>query len=231
MSLLLKVLEGETDESLSAGRCCSFNERRFAQPGRKHQVRQFADRARLFLRPADPRPRGDEAGQSLRLGREFPEAMKAGGFDCVIGNPPWLMAGYYLGDEIEYLRGGTGRPKASSTCTICSWKMHCASRRRPRRHDRPQQVLPHEGRHGTPLHCWPTGDVRRKKSSTSAIRRCSTGQQTTPASSAGSGFRAGVQIVRAKAGFAVQVKSPSRLPSLTPEPWHFEERNETRAVR
>ncbi len=26
------------------------------------------------------------------------------GFDAVIGNPPWLMAGYYVGGEIEYLK-------------------------------------------------------------------------------------------------------------------------------
>ena len=36
---------------------------------------------------------------------EFPETMTAGGFDAVIGNPPWLMAGYYTANEIlDYLR-------------------------------------------------------------------------------------------------------------------------------
>jgi type I restriction-modification system DNA methylase subunit/predicted type IV restriction endonuclease len=36
---------------------------------------------------------------------EFPQAMAAGGFDAVIGNPPWLMAGYYVSDEVlAYLR-------------------------------------------------------------------------------------------------------------------------------
>jgi hypothetical protein len=36
---------------------------------------------------------------------EFPEIMAAGGFDAVIGNPPWLMAGYYVSDEVlGYLR-------------------------------------------------------------------------------------------------------------------------------
>ena len=37
--------------------------------------------------------------------------MKAGGFDCVIGNPPWLMAGYYVGNEIAYLRENYGTAK------------------------------------------------------------------------------------------------------------------------
>lgn len=35
---------------------------------------------------------------------EFHGAIHAGGFDCVIGNPPWLMAGYYITNDLEYLR-------------------------------------------------------------------------------------------------------------------------------
>ena len=33
----------------------------------------------------------------------FPEIMKEGGFDAVIGNPPWLMAGYYVPETVDYL--------------------------------------------------------------------------------------------------------------------------------
>ncbi|HEX9075774.1 MAG TPA: N-6 DNA methylase, partial [Anaerolineae bacterium] len=36
--------------------------------------------------------------------REFSKAMADGGFDVIIGNPPWLMAGYYLESDLEYLR-------------------------------------------------------------------------------------------------------------------------------
>jgi len=37
--------------------------------------------------------------------KEFPSVMKDGGFDAVIGNPPWLMAGYYVNDDtLDYLR-------------------------------------------------------------------------------------------------------------------------------
>jgi hypothetical protein len=36
--------------------------------------------------------------------QEFGKAMRAGGFDAVIGNPPWLMAGYYVKDSLEYFR-------------------------------------------------------------------------------------------------------------------------------
>ncbi len=35
----------------------------------------------------------------------IPQIMHAGGFDCVIGNPPWVMAGYYLDrTKLRYLR-------------------------------------------------------------------------------------------------------------------------------
>lgn len=35
----------------------------------------------------------------------FPEVMKRGGFDAIVGNPPWLMAGYHVKESINYLRG------------------------------------------------------------------------------------------------------------------------------
>ncbi len=35
---------------------------------------------------------------------EFPDIMTAGGFDVVIGNPPWLMAGYHIDNALDYLR-------------------------------------------------------------------------------------------------------------------------------
>jgi type I restriction-modification system DNA methylase subunit len=34
----------------------------------------------------------------------FPDVMKRGGFDAIVGNPPWLMAGYYVKDCLDYLR-------------------------------------------------------------------------------------------------------------------------------
>ncbi len=34
----------------------------------------------------------------------FPEVMKRGGFDAIVGNPPWLMAGYYVKESMDYLR-------------------------------------------------------------------------------------------------------------------------------
>ena len=92
LSLLLKVLEGETDESLT-----------------KQQQRElFEDRALPNL--ADNIKCGNSLigpdyftgkliGDSEEMKRVnpfdwkqgFPDAMKAGGFDCIIGNPPYLF--------------------------------------------------------------------------------------------------------------------------------------------
>ncbi len=36
--------------------------------------------------------------------QQFPKALAEGGFDVIIGNPPWLMAGYYVGPDLDYLK-------------------------------------------------------------------------------------------------------------------------------
>lgn len=49
----------------------------------------------------DPSVAGDRA---FKWEDEFKDVMKNGGFDIVIGNPPWLMAGYHTtSKEIDYL--------------------------------------------------------------------------------------------------------------------------------
>ena len=51
-----------------------------------------------------------QGGRGVDWHREFPEAMERGGFDAVIGNPPWtsltgrFKAGAYSEAEIDYLR-------------------------------------------------------------------------------------------------------------------------------
>jgi type I restriction-modification system DNA methylase subunit len=49
----------------------------------------------------DEKIAGDKA---FIWGEKFKPTMDAGGFDVVIGNPPWLMAGYYAKDEMDFLR-------------------------------------------------------------------------------------------------------------------------------
>jgi len=91
LSLLLKVLEGETDQSLTLGQL-AFGDR--ALPNLADNIKcgnslighdYFT--GRLF---ADPEEMKRIHPFDWKHG--FPEAMKAGGFDCVIGNPPYVFA-------------------------------------------------------------------------------------------------------------------------------------------
>ena len=41
--------------------------------------------------------------KAFRWEQEFKDVMNKGGFDVVIGNPPWLMAGYHVGNELKHL--------------------------------------------------------------------------------------------------------------------------------
>ena len=108
LSLLLKVLEGETDESL----------------GKQTQRKLFDDRALPNL------DRNIKCGNSL-IGADyctgqlvaadeeelklvkpldwktaFPQAMQAGGFDCIVGNPPYVLLQDEFRDDrqLEYFR-------------------------------------------------------------------------------------------------------------------------------
>ena len=35
---------------------------------------------------------------------EFPRVARGRGFDVIVGNPPWLMAGYYVAESVPYLK-------------------------------------------------------------------------------------------------------------------------------
>lgn len=51
---------------------------------------------------ADPQDR--VAVQAFEWKVEFQSVMSRGGFDVALGNPPWLMSGYYVKDILGYLR-------------------------------------------------------------------------------------------------------------------------------
>jgi len=90
LSLLLKVLEGETDQSLSLSQL-AFGDR--ALPNLTDNIKcgnsliapdYFT--GKLF---ADPEEMKRVNPFDWKQG--FPNAMKAGGFDCIIGNPPYIF--------------------------------------------------------------------------------------------------------------------------------------------
>ncbi len=119
LSLLLKVLEGETDESL----------------GRQTQRKLFDDRAlpnldqnikcgnSLIGTDYRGEPRLFTSGKELKSinpfdwNFAFPAAVKAGGFDCIIGNPPWAQISRRAKSRISIL---TATSTAGSTKAIFS---------------------------------------------------------------------------------------------------------------
>lgn len=109
LSLYLKMLEGETSETLQREQGLFGGEEPILPPLQDNikcgnsliasdfsMIPEDLVRVRAFDWPV-----------------QFENIMKAGGFDAVIGNPPWLMAGYYLAAEINYLhtsyRAATGK--------------------------------------------------------------------------------------------------------------------------
>ena len=101
LSLLLKMLEGESNESLNS-QMKLFHER--VLPDLEHNIQcgnsligpDFYD-GQLDL--------DDEAAQRINVfdwQAAFPHIFKAGGFDAVIGNPPW--GAVFTQEELDYLR-------------------------------------------------------------------------------------------------------------------------------
>ena len=98
MSLYLKVLEDENDATLNKPTMLALHE--VLLPSLKDNIKcgnsligtDFLSQGDLF---------DDEARRKVNpfdWEMEFPEIMKSGGFDCVIGNPPWVFGG---GTDIE----------------------------------------------------------------------------------------------------------------------------------
>jgi type I restriction-modification system DNA methylase subunit len=105
LSLLLKVLEGESDEAIDQ-QMLLFHERALPDLGANIKCGNsliepdFYENEQLSLL-------GDEDQFRINMfdwSAEFKAIMSAGGFSVVIGNPPWLMAGYYLKDSLDYLK-------------------------------------------------------------------------------------------------------------------------------
>jgi hypothetical protein len=89
LSLLLRVLEGETDQSLSLS-LLPFGDR--ALPNLADNIKC----GNSLISPADlagkliPDPGELKRVNPFDWKERFPEAMKAGGFDCIIGNPLYI---------------------------------------------------------------------------------------------------------------------------------------------
>ena len=101
LSLLLKVLEGETDETVGQSRQL-FHERALPNLSNNIKCGNSLIGPDYFSGRLIPDPDEIKRVNPFDWNREFPDAMKSGGFDCVIGNPPY---GAFLGEtEKDYLR-------------------------------------------------------------------------------------------------------------------------------
>ncbi len=89
LSLLLKALEGEDDASLSS-QMMLFHERALPNLAANIQCGNSLIGPDYFTADLLPDPREMRRVNPFDWAAAFPQAMKDGGFDCVIGNPPYI---------------------------------------------------------------------------------------------------------------------------------------------
>ena len=100
LSLLLKVLEGESEQTL-ATQLRFYHERALPDLGRNIKCGNsligpdFYQQSEMLFLDEEERYRINVFDWDV----EFSEIMKAGGFDAVIGNPPYLS--YYASELLE----------------------------------------------------------------------------------------------------------------------------------
>jgi predicted type IV restriction endonuclease len=101
LSLLLKVLEGESDETLGK-QLALFHERALPNLDRNIKCGNSLIGPDYFAGQLLPDANELRRVNAFDWESEFPEAMKAGGFTCVISNPPW--GAEYTQQEKAYFR-------------------------------------------------------------------------------------------------------------------------------
>jgi len=89
LSLLLKVLEGETDQSLSRQQRL-FHDRALPNLADNIKCGNSLIGPDYFTGKLIPDPEEMKRVNPFDWKQGFPDAMKAGGFDCIIGNPPYV---------------------------------------------------------------------------------------------------------------------------------------------
>ena len=89
LSLLLKALEGEDDASLSR-QLSLFHERALPNLAENIKCGNSLITPDYFTGKLIPDPEEMKRVNPFDWNQGFPEAMKDGGFDCIIGNPPYI---------------------------------------------------------------------------------------------------------------------------------------------
>lgn len=104
LALLLKVLEGETSETVGQN-LRLFHERALPDLGRNIKCGNSLIEPDLYMQPELPELSADEQYRinTFDYRHGYPEIMKRGGFDCIIGNPPYVDIKTLPEVEVEYL--------------------------------------------------------------------------------------------------------------------------------
>lgn len=97
LSLLLKVIEGETQTALQVDRLLPDLDHNIVCGNSLVGTDFYTTTELIGLTP-------DEATKinAFDWRTAFPKIAEREGFDAVVGNPPWLMAGYYVADSMPY---------------------------------------------------------------------------------------------------------------------------------
>jgi hypothetical protein len=103
LSLLLKVLEGETDQSVSQQQRL-FHDRALPNLSDNIKCGNSLIGPDYFTGKLISDPEEMKRVNPFDWKQGFPDAMKAGGFDCIIGNPPYVRQETLSGLK-EYLAG------------------------------------------------------------------------------------------------------------------------------
>jgi len=103
LSLLLKVLEGETDETVGQSRQL-FHERALPNLSNNIKCGNSLIGPDYLSGRLIPDPDEMKRVNPFDWQREFPEAMHSGGFDCVIGNPPYVRQEALGNDFKSYVK-------------------------------------------------------------------------------------------------------------------------------
>ena len=107
LSLLLKVLEGETDQSLSMSQL-AFGDRALPNLSENIQCGNSLIGPEFLAGEMFPDPEAMKQVNAFDWKHSFPLAMRAGGFDCIVGNPPYIRVRTFKElhpGQAEYLEG------------------------------------------------------------------------------------------------------------------------------
>ncbi|MCK4849998.1 MAG: N-6 DNA methylase [Phycisphaerae bacterium] len=109
LSLLLKVLEGETDQSVSK-QMRLFHERALPNLADNIKCGNSLIGPDYFTDKLIPDPEEIKRVNPFDWKQGFPDAMQAGGFDCIIGNPPYVLVSdspdkSYLLEQYRFTHG------------------------------------------------------------------------------------------------------------------------------